>query len=192
MARREDIWMQLGAIDPTAENLFGNYSDPFGYDQMNSVLDKLYQSQQNVLTKNSANTIQRGQKDVASRLASQGITGGSVYNNQINKVTDNVGNSFADALEKLGIDRMGQNIGLMNTANQNKFRSTSANQNVLMQNIMNALRKNQDQQQAVNSWEQMDMQRDAQPNWLDDIFAGLGMAGSVASGAGALGWKPFS
>jgi hypothetical protein len=178
--RLNDIWSGYSSLDKVA-NRFDNYTPDFEYGDMSGVLGKLFNSQSNLLTKKAGDTIQRGQRDTASRMASQGITGGSVYNNAINKTSDTVGDSFASALEELGIGRMEKETELMNTANQNKFQATQAAQNVDLQNFMNMLNK----WNAMNGMEttrrDQDMKEEQMPGVLEDIFSGIQTVGSIAA-----------
>jgi hypothetical protein len=185
MARREDLWSQLYGINPEAENLFADYSDPYNYDQMSAILDKILGEQSNMITRKAGNAVSRGQKDVASRLAAEGITGGSVYNNQINKVASDINENFANSLEGLGISRLQQEVPLMNMANESKFRNTTANQNMIMQNIMNKFRKNQMQQGFLSDWEQSDRMNDAAKfDFFRDLLPGLVSGGASVLSAG--------
>ncbi|MHB8842200.1 MAG: tail fiber domain-containing protein [Candidatus Aquicultor sp.] len=187
MSRREDLWSQLSGINTTATNLFDNYEDPNSYEGMSAILDKINGDQSNAITRTAANTVQRGQRDTAARLASQGITGGSVFNNQINSVSDNINDNFAKTLENLDTERMKMEVPLMQTENDNKFRATSAQENIIMQNIMNALNKNQAGQSAVNSWEQSDANNRASSfNFFRDMLPGLIQGGANVASAGVL------
>ncbi len=185
MSRREDIWSQLAGINTQGQNLFDNYNDLFDYNAMSDVLSKILGKQVNLMGKSASNAVQRGQKDSAERLAASGITDGSVYENQMNKVADSANENYANALEQLGVENEKLNLNAMDVANQNKFRTTSANQNVIMQNIMNALQKNRTQLGAVDSWEQSDRANDAAGfDFFRDLLPGLVQGGSnVASAA---------
>lgn len=184
MARREDLWMKYGGLNTTGTNLFDNYNDPYDYTKMKEILDKIGVDTSNMMRRSAADTIQRGQKDTAARLASEGITGGSVFNNQVNKVVDTVGSDLTDQLEKLGIDLSKENIPLMQTANENKFRSTQAQQNVIMQNIMNAMNKLNSQGNYLSGWEQSDRANDAANfNFFRDLFPGLLSGGAQVASA---------
>ncbi len=175
-----DLLNNISATNTTVGNRFNNYDMPFSYSDMSGVLDNLFNQQSGQLTRSAGNAVQRGQKDTASRLASQGITGGSVFNNQINKVTDATNQSFADALEQLGIGRLGQNAGLMQTANQNQFNVTHAAQGVDQQNFINMLQKYGLANSVTGGLSNARMQEDQAPSWLDDLMAGINTGANVA------------
>lgn len=179
--RREDVWSNTWAIDPNVNNRFDNYQTQFDYGSMSGILDKLYNSQKNQINQNTGSNIAKNQRDTASRLASQGITGGSILNSQIDRGNSDIIGQGYNALNQLGIARQGQELGLMDRANQNNLSLAQLAQNADFQNKMNELRKMQSLNDQVNNWEQMDMQRAAQPGLLDDIFGGLGLISQIGS-----------
>lgn len=181
--RLDAVWSGYNSIDPNAINRFKDQkaTTPFGYSDMSAVLDKMLSTQTDSLTRNAGNRVQRGQKDMTSRLASQGITGGSVMNNQINKSGQDIYDGLDSLLERLNTDRMGKETGLMQMQNENTFRNTQAAQNVDFQNILNALRKNDSMASFETNRRQMDLQEDQQPGFLEDLMSGLGDIASIAA-----------
>lgn len=162
---------QLRGESFTARNRFDNYQDAFTPEQMQLALGTLFGQQTDLLNTNMDNQIAQGQQSTAARLASQGITGGSIFNNQIGQVRNAVNNQRASALAQLGIGKMNQSLGLMNTANDNKFRIASAGQNVDMTNVQN--RMNQYNMRMQN------LQNLDNTNTYDDILAGLNTGANI-------------
>lgn len=180
MGRREDIWNKTWAVNPTATNRFDNYDTPFNYNNMSSILDQIYDRNKGDVIKQGNMASSKAKRGSLARLSSQGITGGSTFMDYMNNADADILDQTQSVLGKLGTDRMSQSVPLMQMENQNKFNVTQAGQSTDFQNIMNELRKMGILQGQVNDWEQMDMQRDAQPGFLDDLFSGLGLAAQVA------------
>jgi len=175
------LYNDLFSKDPTITNRFNNYKMPFSYSDMSGVLDNLFNQQSGMLTRNAANSVQRGQKDAASRMAAEGITGGSVYNNQINKVTDSTNQSFADALEQLGLGRLGMDAGLMQQENQNQFGITNAASGIDRGNANAWMNRASGLNSILGGMQQAQEYEDQKPTWLDDVMSGLGDIGSLAA-----------
>lgn len=180
MSRREDVWSNTWSVNPTATNRFSNLQLPYNYNSASSVLDQLLNQSQSKLQATTANNIAKAKGSTASRLYSQGITGGSQFNDTVgNSGNDILDNSY-DAFTQLGMNRLNQSIPLMQQDNANTLNIASAAQNVDQQNIQNALSKMGLLNNQVNSWEQMDLTRDSSSGTWDDIFAGLGIGAQIA------------
>jgi len=189
MSRRENVWNNIWGIDTQARNRFDTYKPSFNIESMRGALDKLYDTQREniagTFNRDTNKRMAQARKGMGSRLLSQGITGGSMMNDMISGAEEDVIESgyegLSNALASLGIGRMSQELPLMQYGNEFDFRTTQAAQNVDLQNIINQMRKMGMLQGAVNDWEEMDMARDAQPGFLDDLFAGIGAAADIAS-----------
>jgi len=187
--RREEVWSMTHGVNPAVENRWDTFTPEFDYSSMSGILDKLYESQKSKITDTTNKARATAQRGTASRLLSGGIDpGSSMYN-------DIIANSGEDALEKgfgaltdIGTARISQELPIMNTANQMKFATTQQAQSVDLQNFINELRKMGMLQGQVNDWEQMDMAKENQPGFLEDLFTML--AGGTKTAA-SLGWQPF-
>ena len=163
-----------------APNTWEGYKTPFDYNAMSGELDKSYQGSIDKINRTAEGQIQQGQGDTAARLASQGITGGSVLNSAVNSNRTNVNKGRFESLSDIATNRAGQNVNLMNLENQNKFNVNSANQgqyNQAVRNLMGqyGLLGNASGMQTANL-----QNLDNTTAW-DDIFAGLTAAGNVTT-----------
>lgn len=188
-SRREHAWSNLWGVDTDTTNRFDAYTPEFNASEMSGVLDKIYNAQkggvETTLNRETNRRMAQARKGTTGRLLSQGITGGSLLNDTISAAEENVldtgFNNLSDALTSLGVGRMQQELPIMTEANRMKFATTQAAQNSDLQDVINEMRKAGMLQTAVNDWEQMDMQRDAQPGFLDDLFSGIQSIASIAS-----------
>lgn len=188
-SRRESAWSNLWDTNTDTANRFDTYTPEFNASQMSSILDKIYNAKkggvENTLNRETNRRMAGARKGTTGRLLSQGITGGSLMNDTIQSaeegVLDTGFNSLSDALTSLGVGRMQQELPIMTEANRMKFGTTQAAQNADLQDVINQMRKSGMIQSAVNDWEQMDLQRDAQPGFLDDLFSGIQSIASIAS-----------
>lgn len=178
MGQYQNLNSQMQAQNTNVGNRFNNYQDAFSYPQMMAQLDQLTQSQTDQLNKQSNTDIASGSSAAAARLASEGITGGSIQNNAINQIRNNANLNKYNALAKIGIGRQSRNVGLMNTANSNKFNETGAAQNVDMSNMNNLFKKYGFLGNNLNSQES-NIGNYSKTNTFDDIFAGLDSAGQL-------------
>jgi len=158
-------------------NRFNGYKPQFGYGDMTSELDKLLSTQTGQLNRDAASTINSGNRDLGQRLASQGMTGGAAFNQMLNNNRNQVNSNKFNALSNLLANRQNQNVGLMNTANQNQFNIAQAGQQADFGNAQNRISKagmlNQLLMGRQNSVNQLD-----DTTWLDDI---LGIANTGAN-----------
>lgn len=194
-SRRGDIWNQywdsLGQIDQAntqVNNRFDNYSSPFNYQNTSAKLNDLYDLKLNDINKNFSSDVAKGTQDLSGRMASQGVTGGSILNEMLSGVRNNGAIRRDSNINNLDQIFTNADMNAMQMENQNMFQNTNAAQNVDFRNIMSELQKLGLRMNGVNSmnnylsgWEQSDMQRDAQPGVLDDIFSGIGGLASIAS-----------
>ena len=168
-----------------SKNLFEDYKSPFDYGKTSAELDKLNNQEIANVNKNAISDINKVSQGTASSLASQGITGGSVLNDAVNKGRTGVLQNKYQTLSDISKNRTGQNINLMQQENQNQFQNTAANQNQLNQQVMDMFRKygllqgNLGQQQA-NVGNMNDS------TFWDDIFAGMNTLGQFIPGVGSI------
>jgi hypothetical protein len=132
---------ELGGANVTATNRFNNYQSPFDYKAKSNVLSDLYKGYQTDINREAASESANVARGTAARLGSQGLTGGSIFNNQIMSGQNQVDKNKFRSLSDLKSARLGLETGIMNQENQDKFNITGAAQNVDFQNIMNQLRK---------------------------------------------------
>lgn len=138
----------------------------FGTPEFTAALDAILQNQQGILEKQASSNKALAQSDAAARLASQGVLGGSLLNSQVTTAGNDINKQLANALQQLAQGRMGQQVGIMQQANQQGFNLANAKTSAIMQLL------GQQAQIAAN----------ANPNtWLNDLFAGVNAAGTLAT-----------
>lgn len=121
-------YKDIGNQDFQGDNTWEKYETPFDYKGMKSETDKAYDIGESKINRGANSAIQTGQQDTAARMASQGITGGSVLNAGTSAVANDVNKSRFNSLQDILSSRAGTNVNLMNLENQNKFGVNSANQ----------------------------------------------------------------
>lgn len=155
-----------------AKNVWDGYKTPFGYKEMSSETDKIYDIGESKINRGANEAIQTGQQDTAARMASQGITGGSVLNSQTGKVASDVNKSRFNSLQDLVARKAGTSVDLMSEENRNKFMVNNQNQGQLNAEMRQLLSKfgllgNASGQMIGNT-----QNLDDTTAW-DDIFSGL-------------------
>lgn len=133
---------------------------PFGYNDISSQLKQILSKQTGQLNTEAAADTTAANRGTAARLASEGVTGGSILNNSIATNANNVNKNKYSALSTLLTNNSNQNLGAMNQTNQNQFEKYGLSMNNLG-NFSNS-----------NGW--------------DAVFQGINAAGNAAKGAGAL------
>jgi hypothetical protein len=154
---------QFGADVKSAQgnNPLTNFKMPFGAGDFNSSLDKLLNLNTQKLKTGAADATSTVGQNTAARMASQGITGGSLLNSQVQRGQTDIAKSFESALQDLLGGRAGQQIGVMQNANQNELQSKTAQTNALM-SLLGL------QGQAAGQAESQ--------TWLSDLFSGVNAA----------------
>jgi hypothetical protein len=163
------------------KNRFDNYQPQFSYDNMSGVLDKLYTQVQNDISRNYGNEMNSATRDTGARLRSQGVTGGSMFNNAISGAQNNVLGAKGDAYSNLYNNRQNANVGLMDRANQSQFQTTQAAQGVDFQNIANELARLGGLGGYDINNRNTQMQENNQPGFWDDLLGLLNTGGKVAA-----------
>lgn len=174
---------QIGAVNSNIKNRFNDYQIPFGYKSMKSNLDTSYDIGRKNLSSEAASEMSNAAKQTTEGLASQGVTQGSILNTAVDKAKAPIITAKYRGLSNLTSNQAGQDIGLMNTENQNKFQTTSAATNVDQANLAALFQK-----LGLNM---NNLQNLSNSTTFDDILGGLLSAGNLAVGAGALGFSPF-
>jgi len=126
-------YRDIGNQDFQGKNTWEGYKTPFDYKGMSAETNKAYDLGESKINRTANSQIQTGQGDTAARMASQGITGGSVLNSQVNNVANDVNKNRFNSLSDITASRAGTNVNLMNLENQNKFGVNAANQNQINQ-----------------------------------------------------------
>ena len=175
------LYNHIFANDPKTTNRFDNYNTPYDYNAMRKVLDGIYNRQQAGIGRNVGAGLQDTRQSTAARMASQGITGGSVLNSAIRGGEDQVLDKGFDAYNALDIARLSQQPALMQMENANKFQTTQAAQNVDQQNIANMIQRYGLLNNVVGGMSTAEYNEDNAPGFLEDLFSGLGQIGSILS-----------
>jgi hypothetical protein len=132
---------ELKGLNVKTKNRFDNYDTPFGYDDISRILEALEKQGITDVNQIADQQIQQGQSDTAARMASQGVTGGSVLNTATNAVRNPVNTQrFRTVSDLKGQTQRGK-MGAMDMENRNKFMTTSAGQNVDFANMDNLFKK---------------------------------------------------
>ena len=164
------------------DNVWKDYQTPFNYDKMGGVLDKVTDANIGKVNRMSDMNIQSGQQDAAARLASQGITGGSIGTNVNEQIRTGVNKDRFNTVSDIMTDRTSKDINLMDLENRNKFNVNNQNQGQLNQETFNLFRKFG----LLGSGAGLQMGNlqnlDDTTGW-DDLFAGLNAVGNLGKGA---------
>jgi len=168
----QGYYKDIGNQDFQGKNTWEGYKPPFDYKGMSAETNKAYDIGETKINRGADSAIKTGQQDTAARMASQGITGGSVLNSQTNSVANNVNKSRFNSLQDITASRAGTNVNLMNLENQNKFGVNSANQAPINQQKQQLMAKygllgNASGQMMANT------QNLSDETFWDDIFSGL-------------------
>jgi len=161
----------------TAQNRFNNYTNPFGYNDIQNKLDEMFGTQEKLINQNTAEDIANQQQKAAASLASRGITGGSVLTDTSSKVASDINKTKYNALGQLGIGKASSLSDLMKYFNSQNFATTKAATDVDLSNINNTLSG------LTSSYGLQQNNLGAYDNstWLDDAFAGLGTIAQLGS-----------
>lgn len=161
---------EISGTNFQVDNPFKDYKTPFDYNSIANELERLYGISLNEVDRTANDAIGGVQKNTASRLASQGITGGSVLNSQVNAGTNEVNKSRLASKTALLKNKAGNNLSAMDMENRNKFQTTAAKGNFDLENMANLFRKfgllsgNYGQQQG-------NLGNLDSTTWFDDILA---------------------
>lgn len=144
MQQSKDFGWQLAnndAYNTDAGNAFKDYKDPFGYSDMTSQLDKIFNIGKENINQGYSSGLSNANRMTGQRMAANGITGGSIAESAMANNADAANKAKFNALTSLTSNRAGQDVNVMNQSNANKFRSTSAFQGQENQNVMALLQK---------------------------------------------------
>lgn len=183
MARRDDIWSQMWKLSP-GENLWNNYSDPFGYNDVSSSLNDIFGGYEDKINRNSAEGIAKATGDSAARMASRGITGGSVVEDTASGIASNINKEKFNALSDLGIGKASSMMDLKKFFDQLGFSKNAARQGQENTRFGQARDKAGLMGNFLSDWESMDLQRDAQPGFLADFMSGISDFAGMIPGIG--------
>jgi len=137
----DDLLKQIQGINPNVDNRFDKFQFPFDYNAEKKNLDELHNLGLSDINRISENAISDNSKNTAGRLASQGITGGSILDDSIKKGQKDIFKGKFNAIRDLQKNTEAQDIGLMNQENRNQFNLTGAAQDVDFRNMYELFRK---------------------------------------------------
>lgn len=184
----KNLLNETKGLNVTTANRFNNYSPEFDYSAMSSILDKLNSLQTNKGMKAMGGLLDKNKRSTRASLASSGITGGSIMNNLMSEAEAKVGSQMSDFLSNMGESRLNAEIPLMTTANNEKFRATSAASNVDQANVGNNLKKTGLMSNILSGYEQAKQYEDSQPTFWDDLMGIINVGANVGKAAAGLGW----
>ena len=182
---------QVSQISPTIKNRFDNYEDPFSYEDQKAFMDQIFGGYEDQINKQAAEDTADLQHVTASRMASRGITGGSIVDDTMSGIGTDVAKSKYNALSNLKTGKAKGLLGLMDTANKSKFATTGMASNVDFQNFANELQKLGLLSDINFKQQYLDLQKENQPGWLEDLFSGISDIASLIPGLGDLGLLDF-
>ena len=131
----------LGNLNTSVTNRFDKMNPEFGYDAMSKKMNEAYGYGENAINTNANEDIASSNASTAARLASQGITGGSILNDSVSGNANNINKQRFSSLQDLFGKRAQSDVGIMDTANNNIFRNTQSAQNVDFGNMSNMFQK---------------------------------------------------
>jgi len=185
-ATKNSPYNKVSNLDPTIENRFDNYEDEFSYEDQSSFLDEIFGNYEGEINRSAKEDIADFGKGTTSRLASQGITGGSPLNEIISGGTTEINKNKLNALGQLKTSKAKGKLGLMGNANDRKFATTGAASNVDMQNFFNELKQLGLLSDIDFKNQYLQMQKDQAPGFLEDLFSGIGDIAGLIPGIGTL------
>jgi hypothetical protein len=182
-AVRDELWAKLNALG-TSKNLISGYKDPFGYEDMKGNLDDIFGEYETKLNRDVAEGIATEQGGTAARMASRGITGGSVVDDTLSGVATKINTKKYNALSNLGIGKAGQTMDLQKLFDDMGFRQLLANQG--QENTITGEKYNKAGMLAnyLSDWEAADLAKENSPGFLEDLFSGIGDISSLIPGIG--------
>jgi hypothetical protein len=177
MQQSKDFGSTLANTNVNAGNAFEGYKDQFGYTDMAANLDKIFNVGKSNVNTSYSSGLSDANRMTAQRQRASGINGGSIAESAMANNADAANKSRFSALQSLTVNRAGQDVNVMNQANANQFRNTSAFQGQENNNIQSLLQRLQMQgsnigQQAGIAGQQSDT------TWFDDVLA---VANTVAN-----------
>lgn len=160
----------IKGLNVNVDNPFANYKTPFGYSDISSELKKLYGISLNEVDTTANDAIKGVQQDTAARMASQGITGGSLLNSQVNAGANDINKNRLASKTSLLKNQASNNLSAMDMENRNNFQNTSAKGNFDLANIANLFQKYNLMGGALGQ-QQGNLQNLDKTTWLDDVLA---------------------
>lgn len=139
MNQQEQFRGDLTSGKYKVDNPFTNYSDAFNYSDSSKKMNEIFGSQEKSINQQASNDIAESQADAAARMASRGITGGSIVDNTVSGIATNIGKNRNNVLSQLRTNQAQSEANLMDTFNRNKFASTQAGANIDINNNRNVL-----------------------------------------------------
>ena len=136
-----NLFNDISGQDFKTKNLFEDYKTPFDFKNFTKQLDELYNTGAGEINRTTAEDVSAAGRNTAERLASQGITGGSILNSAVDSSKNPILKNKMSALDQLRQQKSSGYMTAMGQENQNKFAETSASQSVFSDNMMNLFRK---------------------------------------------------
>jgi hypothetical protein len=177
----------LSNVNALVGNRFDKYKSPYTYEDMKTFLDQIYGTYENQINQQASDATADLTGDATQRMASRGITGGSVVEDTLSGIGSKVNKNKLNVLSNLGASKAGQNLNLMDLFNTRDFATQKAATDVDLSNVGNQLSQAQAIASAYLQNRGMDIQEESQPGFLEDLFSGIGDFASLIPGLDALG-----
>lgn len=177
LAQQREFQSDVSGGKYNVANPFTNYQYDFDYQDVSKNLDDIFGGYEEMINRDTAETIAQQQGNAASSLASRGITGGSILTDTQSGIATDINKSKANALSNLGIGKAQQTANLQDLFNRLGISTTQAGVNVdfgNMRNVLSSLLSSMGAQQGLAGGL-------SGSTWLDDLFAGVGTAAQIGS-----------
>ena len=126
---------EIGNIDPNVENLFEGYKSKFSAEDILASIDDYTEKAIGNVHKRTGSNISRSNRNVAGRLAGQGIKGGAISEDALAAGSNRENIRGSRQIEGLQEGALKTRPGVLDKANMMDFNITGANQNVLFKQL---------------------------------------------------------
>ena len=115
-----NLYSQVGQYNPEQQmgNVYSSYKPEFTTNDLLTRLRDINTGQRQQTIQQGADMAARAGEGSAARLASEGITGGSLYNQGVAQAQDTANQQTSQALGQLGQGAQANELGLMQSQNQ--------------------------------------------------------------------------
>ena len=132
---------RVGGTNTQVKNRYDSLEMPFDYKNTSQEIAKLTNSALEKINRTADEDINLGQSDVAESMASQGVTGGSMLNSNVNKVRTGVNKNRFGAITDTLDRSTGLNMDAMKDENQFSLAKTAGASQIDIQNIAAELQR---------------------------------------------------
>ena len=168
-SRYGQLYNQINATPYGSEFASG---PKYGAEEYRSAADSVLADAIKSLRRNAETNAATSVGNTTASLASQGITGGSVLSQAQNRARTSSYDNLLDNIERLNLQRLSDELRIMDTVNSNDLRWGQARLGAQAQKINQLLGSLGGQQGAMAGMDNT--------TWVDDLFAGLRLGSDIA------------